>query len=422
VARRTALAEALLALGSYLNDTGRAEDALPAIREARHLCEALLQAEKSDKSIVLMNHLTKSWNLEGVTHYNAGRPEEAIAAFRELSRLHEGQMAQGKAITSVAYGFASNEYNLGTLLSEAGRVDEAMAAFRRSLDVRRQLARDHPERPEYRLNVAFSLGNMGTCVRSTDLAAAEGYLREAVAILADLAPKYPKSAAIRDGLARNRLSLADALRRQGKLDEAITLYRENLAANAKDELALRELAVSERMRDLRPRLSEVLTGAARPANPTEAIGFAELCAAPFQKHYVAAARLYGEAFAADPKLVADLGAEHGFKAARAAALAAGGHGKDTDESDDKTRTRLRQQALAWLRANLSLYAEKLEAGKPSDRDQARTAMLNWQKDVDLAGLRDAAALAKLPAGEREAFAQLWADAAALLKKAVEKPK
>jgi hypothetical protein len=42
---------------------------------------------------------------------------------------------------------------------------------------------------------------------------------------------------------------------------------------------------------------------------------------------------------------------------------------------------------------------------------------NWQQDTDLAGIRDAAALAKLPADEKKACTQLWADVAALLKKA-----
>ena len=42
---------------------------------------------------------------------------------------------------------------------------------------------------------------------------------------------------------------------------------------------------------------------------------------------------------------------------------------------------------------------------------------HWQKDTDLAGIRDGGALAKLPAPEQKAFAQLWADVAALLKKA-----
>jgi hypothetical protein len=36
-------------------------------------------------------------------------------------------------------------------------------------------------------------------------------------------------------------------------------------------------------------------------------------------------------------------------------------------------------------------------------------MKHWQRDDDLIGIRDAAALAKLPAGERLALVRLWAD-------------
>jgi hypothetical protein len=44
---------------------------------------------------------------------------------------------------------------------------------------------------------------------------------------------------------------------------------------------------------------------------------------------------------------------------------------------------------------------------------------HWQRDPDLAGLRDEAALAKLPPAEREASRKLWAEADSLLQKARE---
>jgi hypothetical protein len=47
---------------------------------------------------------------------------------------------------------------------------------------------------------------------------------------------------------------------------------------------------------------------------------------------------------------------------------------------------------------------------------------HWQQDADLASVRNKDALAKLPAEEQKAFTQLWADVAALLKKAGEKPR
>jgi hypothetical protein len=47
---------------------------------------------------------------------------------------------------------------------------------------------------------------------------------------------------------------------------------------------------------------------------------------------------------------------------------------------------------------------------------------HWQQDPDLAGLRDEAALAKLPAEERAACEKLWADVVSLLKQAEDRGK
>ena len=41
----------------------------------------------------------------------------------------------------------------------------------------------------------------------------------------------------------------------------------------------------------------------------------------------------------------------------------------------------------------------------------------WQRDRDLAGLRDKAALAKLPEEERAAWGMLWVEVASLLQRA-----
>jgi hypothetical protein len=47
---------------------------------------------------------------------------------------------------------------------------------------------------------------------------------------------------------------------------------------------------------------------------------------------------------------------------------------------------------------------------------------HWKHESELAGIRDAAAVAKLPAEEQKAFTQLWADVAKLLRTVEEKPK
>jgi len=68
-----------------------------------------------------------------------------------------------------------------------------------------------------------------------------------------------------------------------------------------------------------------------------------------------------------------------------------------------------------------MWARRLGAGKtrrfPGCEEVGGPFRSPWQKVTDLAGIRDAAALANLPADEQKAFTQLWADVAALLKKA-----
>ena len=48
-------------------------------------------------------------------------------------------------------------------------------------------------------------------------------------------------------------------------------------------------------------------------------------------------------------------------------------------------------------------------------------MVHWQIDTDLAGIRDGAAPAKLPADEQTACTQLWADVGALSMTAEKEP-
>lgn len=94
-----------------------------------------------------------------------------------------------------------------------------------------------------------------------------------------------------------------------------------------------------------------------------------------------------------------------------------GQGKDAERLDDKDRTRLRKQALDWLRANLAAHEKQLENGNPDDRTFAGKRLKHWQTDPDLTAIRDPEALAKLPTEERQACQQLWADVRTLLKKA-----
>ncbi len=76
----------------------------------------------------------------------------------------------------------------------------------------------------------------------------------------------------------------------------------------------------------------------------------------------------------------------------------------------------------WLKADLTYWGQASRRLGPSrTRPIIVRTLSHWRQDADLAGIRDSAALVKLPVEEQTAFSQLWVDVAALLKMADEKP-
>jgi hypothetical protein len=161
----------------------------------------------------------------------------------------------------------------------------------------------------------------------------------------------------------------------------------------------------------------MLRGEETPADNAERLRLAQF--ACYQKKFATSVRLWTEALEGDPKLGNNRQTLHRYHAARAAVRAAAGQGQDEPPLDDSARAKLRRQALDWLKSERTAWAKLLESAQSKTRSTFVQTLSHWQQDIALAGIRDAAALSKLPAGDRAAFAQFWADVAALLKKAEE---
>jgi serine/threonine-protein kinase len=181
-----------------------------------------------------------------------------------------------------------------------------------------------------------------------------------------------------------------------------------MAKHPLQKLATEQLNEGERLVALDDRLTAVLKGA-EPRDSAERIDLAALAQQPYKRQYVAAARFYAEAFAAQPKIADDLRVGRRYDAACVAAMAAAGKSAGDTKLDDQERTRLRQQALGWLKADLAALA-KLADGTAAQRDFVRRKMAHWHADADLARVRDEVALGKLPTGERDARRKLWDNA------------
>jgi serine/threonine-protein kinase len=150
-----------------------------------------------------------------------------------------------------------------------------------------------------------------------------------------------------------------------------------------------------------------LSGEATPTNPAEAVALASLCLQPYKKRYAASARLYADAFAAEPKLAADPDQQHRYAAACSAALAAAGQGEDARLLPDKVVTMFRRWALGWLRDDLTAYAQLAVQNHPVVKQTIQQRLAHWRQDPDLASMRDRPALDHLAEDERAACQALW---------------
>ena len=164
-----------------------------------------------------------------------------------------------------------------------------------------------------------------------------------------------------------------------------------------------------------PNLPAFLEGKYQPRDNDERLALVGSC--QFQGRRAAEAGLLAAAFAADPKLAEDPVTGHRYRAAAAAAVAGCGGGADGAALSEPERARWREQARAWLRLDLAAWTKWLEAAKPADRAEVQKALACWREDTDLAGLRDADALQKLPPAERQECRVLWQEMAALLRRA-----
>jgi tetratricopeptide (TPR) repeat protein len=321
------------------------------------------------------------------------KPHHGLGTVLYLQRKLGEAAAEFRRAIELDPKFALPYHGLGNVLRDGGQLDEAAAAFRKALDLDPNYAQAH--------------NGLGNVLR------AQGKLGEATAT-------YRRAIDLKPDLPEVHCNLGHALGKQGRFADAVAAFRRGHELGSKTPRwaypSADWIREAERLRELDDRLTAVLKGEARPADAREQLALAQLCR-QYKRLYAAAARLYDAVFAGELGPSGDLQAGYRYHAARAAALAAAGQGEDAAHLDAAERARLRGQALAWLRADLRVRAERVERGTPPERAEAAKILRHWRADPDFAGVRGPAALGKLPEAERAEWQRLWADVQALLEKA-----
>jgi tetratricopeptide (TPR) repeat protein len=450
--------QALMEAAHILQDNGKAEAAVRLLRRAQeahpadfwinHTLGMALAAVRPPQPNEAIRFLTVAaalrpespgtWNNLGLIFLDNGRLEEAIAASRKAIGLRRD--------------YASPYLTLGAALERLGRLDEAIQVCREAIAHWPNLARAHiilgnvlgkrgdgpgaaacfraalALDPKEGL-AAYNLGNL--LLTQGDLPGAAASYRRAIQTDPGYAEAhcnlgnvlyaqrdYPGAAAcyrraiqISPQLAEAHCSLGGVLLSQGDFRAALEATRtgHELGSRRKDwpYPSAQEVEQRRRFVELDRRLPAILKGEDHPAGTAERLELGMVCY--YKGLHAAAAGFFTEAFAADPKLADAPGSGARYWAARSAVLAGRGPGAEA--------ARLRRQALEWLRVDLARRAREMNAGNPLDRARLEEELRSWQTNPDLAGVRDASALAALPVAERAGWQQLWADVAATQVKA-----
>jgi tetratricopeptide (TPR) repeat protein len=454
-------------LGLALKDKGDLDGALACYKKALELDPKNAQAR---------NHL-------GVALDAKGDPDGALACYKKaidldskLASAHgnlgnalrskgdvDGAVACCKKAIDLDSKLASAHYNLGLALYDKHDLDGAIACYKKAVDLDPKNAPAHNNLG----NALFYKGDVddavACCKKALELdpknALAHNNLGSALYSKGDVVDAvacYKKAIDLDPKLAQARLNLGGALADKGDLDGAISCFRKAIDFDPKlvqawgalglilqmqgryDEardatsravallppghplkrFVAQQLQNCEQCLALDGKLPAILRGETSPASPREALIVAQMC--QHKKRHVAAARFYADAFAADPKLAADLQQQHRYHAACSAALAAAGEGEVARLLPDKAVCMFRHWALDWLRANLSTYAKLAGQTNPAVAQTIQKSLAHWRQDADLASVRDPQALDRLADSERAAWQALWSDVDDLAKRLAKK--
>lgn len=417
-------------LGVVLAIKHRRDEAIEQFRKAISL------DPKSAKLYIHLGNSLRATNRldEAIAQYKTGialDPNDAVAhhnfgdALHSKGRLDDAIAEYQKAIT-LDPKMAEPHNNLGNALQVRNRPDEAIAEFRKAIALNPNYANAHNG-----LGISlYEKEQFDEAIReheksiSLDPKIPLFHLRLGLALqsnerLDDAIAAYKKALELDPRYALALGTLGDALVTRGEFAEARANLQKCLdLLPEKAQLrpfALQRLDECNSMIALETKLQDVLAGKARSRDNQERLNFIKICQS--QRRTAAGARFYSEAFADDAKLADDLKAAYRYDAACFAALAAAGQGKDAGKLSEQQRADLRKQARQWLRADFTAWGRQLDEDAANARHVVRE-MTHWKDDADLAGVRDAKALEKLPQDERDDWQKLWKDVDALLTRAL----
>ena len=389
---RHELAQTYRYFGNLLRKSGLHADAIQAHLSAQEIHQQLLVSNQRNADY--LSNLVETLNELAKLFIDTGDIEKAMNSYKSSLEYCQTLVDDYPSVASYQKSLAHCYKQSGLLLHKTGRLDDAVQAYESALKIKRESSTIYSE-PSV---VAKEFGGL-----LNNLAVIQINYNEF-----DLALKN-----LHDGIAWQRMAMAsdpsEQIYRQYVSKYLRLLIKVATALGNQDELLAAQRELDE-LNDTDPgfaaiaaRLNAVING--EPVqNNLERLALAQR--AYDTGRYAHAARLWSEALESDPSLANDRHSMHSYNAACAAALVASGSGRD-NPPDEAARTRLRSEALSWLLSELKTWTQFHTTANADQKSFLLQTLKHWQEDSDLASVRDAAALEKLPESERHAWEALW---------------
>lgn len=373
----------------------------------------LMQVQHWANDLTLWKHAVQATKDNYLAHDHYG------VALSHSNQFQEAREHYQKSLALNPHFYYARQ-NLAFLNTVEGRRTEAVADYQKVIE-------QAPSFVPARLNLGLMLREQGRTQESLvhlnkaiemDPKFIEGYLARGQTLMEqgkfeEAARDFNEAMTLDSTSFRPHVLLGHLALEQGRYPQAQKSYQRALQlmpeqASARPGVTT-DLRRSQQLDAIDRKVADMVAGKSKPQGAADTLIYGWLCQQPHHRCYNTAAKFYGEAMSAEPALIKDDRQKTRQRAAASAAQAGTGGGTDAGALTDAEKTRLRQQALGWLKADLSYNLDRAASGSYRDREAAAKTLYEERENPLLACVRDKEALGRLPADERAQWTQYWAD-------------
>ncbi|HPA18439.1 MAG TPA: protein kinase [Verrucomicrobiae bacterium] len=187
-------------------------------------------AGKEARSVEELRRRSVNFDTQGNTWSALGNLGEALASYRRSLEMREVLAARDPTNAELQRDLSVSLDKVGDVRKTQGDPDGALDSYRRSLEIRERLAQQEPGNPEWRRNLSVSFANVGDVLKARgDLDGALANARRFLEGAENLVRGDPDNAAWRRDLVVGLNMVGDVRQAEGDLDGALANHQRALA-------------------------------------------------------------------------------------------------------------------------------------------------------------------------------------------------